>query len=75
MTECGCDGWDEGAVLTGRMQLDAVGRNALLTLGAAGLALIAIWAVMLRDWGPLPAFVGLVLSLLAIGLWAWKALL
>jgi len=57
------------------MQLDAVGRNALLTLGAAGLALIAIWAVMLRDWGPLPAFVGLVLSLLAIGLWAWKALL
>ncbi len=52
----------------GRVDVDRGGRDGLLALAAAGLGLIAIWAVLLRESGPLPAFVGIVLVLLALAL-------
>ena len=54
--------------MTGRVELDRSGRDGLLTLAAVGLGLIAAWAILLRDSGPLPAFVGIVLVMLALGL-------
>jgi len=50
------------------MALHRGGREGPLALAAAGLGLIAIWALLLRGTGPLAAFVGLVLVLLALGL-------
>jgi two-component system cell cycle sensor histidine kinase/response regulator CckA len=50
------------------VDVDRGGRDGLLALAAAGLGLIAIWAVLLRESGPLPAFVGIVLVLLALAL-------
>ena len=52
----------------GRVDVDRGGRDGLLALAAGGLGLIAIWAVLLREDGPLPAFVGIVLVLLALAL-------
>ncbi len=54
--------------MTGRVELERGGRNGLVALAAAGLGLIAVWAILLRDSGPLPAFVGIVLAMLALAL-------
>ena len=56
------------ALLTGRMELHRGGREGILTLAVAGLGLIAAWALVWRDGGPLLAFVGLVLVMLALAL-------
>lgn len=54
--------------MTGRVELDRGGRNGLLALATVGLGLIAAWAAVLRESGPLPAFVGIVLVMLALAL-------
>ena len=50
------------------MELDRSGRDGLLTLAAVGLGLIAARVILLRESGPLPAFVGIVLVMLSLGL-------
>lgn len=54
--------------MTGRVELDRSGWYGPLALAALGLGLIAAWAILLRESGPLPAFVGIVLVMLALGL-------
>ena len=54
--------------MTGRVELDRSGRDGLLTLAAVGLGLIAARVILLRESGPLPAFVGIVLVMLSLGL-------
>ena len=55
-------------LLADRVAVQRGGGEGLLTLGTAGLGLIAAWALLWRDSGPLPAFVGLVLVMLALAL-------
>ncbi|MBN8631249.1 MAG: response regulator [Rhodobacterales bacterium] len=57
------------------MKLETIGQGGQLVLAAFGLGVIALWAVFLRGSGPLPAMVGLVLVMLALGLalWSWTS--
>ncbi|MFZ1346507.1 MAG: ATP-binding protein [Tabrizicola sp.] len=59
------------AVLTGRLEVGRGGRDGLLALAGIGLGLIAVWAILLRDSGPVPVFAGIVLVMLALALAAW----
>ena len=54
--------------MAGRVDAWRGARDGTMALAATGLGLIAAWALLLRESGPLPGFVGLVLVLLGLGL-------
>lgn len=47
--------------MTGRVQVERVGRGVLLALAGLGLGLILVWALVLRETGPWILLAGLVL--------------
>ena len=63
-----------GAVLTGRLHLERVGRDGLLALTALGFGLILLWALFFREASLTLPLVGLVLVALALTLGGWGLL-
>jgi two-component system cell cycle sensor histidine kinase/response regulator CckA len=50
------------------VQVERVGHGVLLSLAGLGIGLFLLWALVLRDTGPLLAMIGLVLLALSLGL-------
>lgn len=64
-----------GTQLAGVDVLERLQTGFLLALVAIGSGLSLTWTVLWREGSPVPAFVGLVLMFLALGLLAWRWLM